>query len=245
MDGYSAYALIGDGIFVLIVLLALFLGYHKGFMGMLVGILSIFIVVIASTLLCGTVASLLDKTFDLTAKLSGSYTNAFNFEDAVFTTPIKDLTQEQIVAALETLKLPPFINDAIANFAQAQIEASSIDAELTLQAFIVDNLAMYTVKLIAWMGLFVVLWVVFSLLKKIFGKKFNEIPIIGPINKLLGGVAGAILSVFFVSLAMYIFIMLHGIIPPVATEYIQSTALLKWIYNSNPVAYLISIVFTK
>ncbi|MBP5308755.1 MAG: CvpA family protein [Clostridia bacterium] len=234
---------IGDGILILILLLSVAIGAKKGFLGVIVGFLGGVITIVLATMLCKPVAALIGDSFGLRPVLQNYFGGAFNFSAEVYTTPVKDLTSEQISNAIQGLNLPAFLNDAIANLIHSKIEASNIAADVTLQMMIVDGITGAALTAIAWFSLFVLMIIIFSIIKH-FVKAFNNIPIIGPVNKLLGAVLCLVIAVFVICVLMYLFVLMSGSVPA-AVDYVNDSLLLKWLYDNNPLAIVLNKLFTR
>ncbi len=239
----GATGFIGDGIVILILVISLIVGIKKGFLGLVVGFLAGIVTIVLCTLLCDPLAQAIGGA-GLTATLDQSFSNLIKFEDEIFTTPLKSLSQEQIANALSSLELPEFLNSAIADLLQAKLADTSIAADVSVKSVIISALTNATLTAIAWCALFVVLSVVFALLKR-FVKIFNKIPLIGFVNKLLGGLLGLILAAIMICVIMYLFTLLSSFVPQTAVDYVQSSPVLGWIYNHNPLGQLITAIFTK
>lgn len=240
----SAVNYIGDGIVILILLIALFAGSKKGFLGLIVGFLAGILTVVLTTLLCSPTAELMGNTFGLNATFENIYNGMFDGADEVFTTPIKELAYDQIVSAVNGLNLPQFIADALLNMIQAKVADVSIPADLTLQAVIVTGVTGITVTAIAWVTLFVLLSIIFAIIKR-FVKIFDKIPIIGSLNKLLGALLMLIIAAFTILVIMYLFVMLSELLPSAAVDYVNQSIILKWLFNNNPLAQILTALFAK
>ncbi|MBQ9481035.1 MAG: CvpA family protein [Clostridia bacterium] len=246
VSGLSAEltAYIGDGILILVLLLALFIGSKKGFLGLLVGFLAGIVTIALATMLCSPLAAVIGDNFGLRPTLTNYFNGAFNFSDEIYTTPVKELTAEQISNAIKDLGLPSFLNDAIANLIQSKLAAANIADDVTLQMMIVGGLTNAALTAIAWFALFVVLLIIFSIIKH-FVKAFNNVPIIGPLNKLLGALLSLVIAVFIICVLMYLFVLISGSLSESVVNYVKNSVLLKWLYDNNPLAWVLNKLFTK
>lgn len=232
-------AMIGDAVVVLLLLLSFVWGVHKGLVGILVGFLSGIITVIAASLLCAPVAALLGNTLKLAEPLRNAFAGWMNLDGEVFTTPVASLTEAQIQAALEGLKLPGFIANAVSGFVSTAVQTAP---DTTLQIIILDNVVKIALIAISWITLFILFLIVFALLKKL-AKGINNIPIIAPVNKTLGGVLTAGVCFAVICIAMYLFVLLAPTLPGGAVAYVENSTILGWMYHYNPLAVLLTKLF--
>lgn len=230
------FNIIADCIFVLILLISFIIGYKKGFIGLVVGFLAGILTLVLATLLAKPLAEAIGA-MGLRAPLENAFAGLFDGE--LFTTPLKELAQEQIKEMLASLSLPDFIVTAIDDVITTKISEVNISDDLTVQSILSTTLANYALTAIAWVILTIVLGIVFFLLKR-FSKVFNKIPLVGKVNKLLGGLTSAIIAFALVIVLMYLFSLIGTLLPESAVQFVESCTLLGWIYHVNPLGHIIT-----
>lgn len=238
LASFNGTTLIADGILLLVVLFSVLYGVKKGFLRMIVNFLSVVVTIVVCSLLCGPVANLLGNTFGLNPVFYNLFSGVFDGE--MLTTPLNELANDQITAYLAGLNLPEFLTTILNDQLLAKIQSSVTDA--TLQSVISNALTSLTLNAIAWFALSIIMTILFFFVKK-FIKVFDNMIIIGKINKLLGGLLGFVMALFFVCVVTYLFILIASFLPESTVSFVKSCTLLGWFYNSNPLAHLITLIF--
>lgn len=236
---FNGTTLIADGILILVVLISVLYGVKKGFLGMIVGFLAGIVTIVACSLLCGPVADLLGNTFGLNDVFNRLFAGLFTGD--MMTTPLNQLANEQINAYLAELNLPEFLTTILQEQVLAKLQTAVTD--VTLQSVISNALTGLTLNAIAWFGLFIIISIIFFFIKR-FIRIFDKMIIIGKINKLLGGILGFVVALFFICVITYLFIMISSFLPENVVSFVKSCTVLGWFYNSNPLAYLITLIFS-
>lgn len=230
---------IGDIILVLVLAISVGVGIKKGFLGLIVGLLSGIAVLILATLMCAPAASLLAGT-GLSGALAGAYEGIIP-DSELFTQPLAEVTSGKITEIVSGLNIPAILQETVVDAINTEI--ASIDGgEIVLGVVIIEALVKASLTAIAWISLVILLSIVFFILKR-FVRVFNKIPIIGPINKLLGAVTSLVLTAIFVCVLMYLFVLLASVLPGPAVSYVENSILLGWIYDNNPIAMVIVKIF--
>ncbi len=232
---------IADIVIILLLGLSIFIGYKKGFLGLVVYLLAGVLTLVLSSLLCKPLGVALGN-MGLEGALGNAITGIMEPNNAIFTTPIKGITEDQISQALAALNLPAFITTAIANMIHEAAAAASIPEGMTILSVIVDGLVNLALTAIAWLILFVLLTIIFALLKK-FIKVFDKIPLIGSLNKWLGALVCLILAAAVLLILMYLFIMLAPAMPVSVVTYVSKSPFLGMLYQYNPLAMLLTKIF--
>ena len=89
--------------------------------------------------------------------------------------------------------------------------------------------------MICGVALFIVLKLVFGILKKFFNFVTKD-GLLGGLNKLLGAVIGLLEAAILASFVVLIMEMFPG-----AMEFLNSSIILTWIHNNNPLLLLLSL----
>ncbi len=242
MGSFTNY--IGDIIIVAILIIAMMIGMHRGFMAMIVGVVGGLLVLVLASILCAPFANLLNGSFGLGAKLSQAYSKAFDFSAEIYSVPVKELTPEQISEVVGGMGLPQFVVTPVVKYVLEAIASTTLPETATLQILVLDMFGDITVKVISWVILAIVLFIIFAIIKKL-AKGINKVPVIGTLNRLLGVILSGVVAAFFICLAMYLFILLGGIISSSVINYVENSFILKWLYENNPFGYLLNLIFVK
>lgn len=229
---------IGDGIIILILLISVIVGIHKGFLGMIVSLIASIATIVLSSLLCKPFSLLLDSTFNLNEVFTNLFAGMFTGE--TFTTPIQGLVDDKITELIASLDLPEFITKSIQDLALSKAHVQG--GELTLQSIIAEKLSEVALTATSWLILFLLLSIVFFIIKR-FVKIFDKIAIIGTINKVLGGVLAFLLALLAICVVMYIFILISSLVPSSAVEYVKECKILGFFYNQNILAQILTRIF--
>lgn len=112
--------------------------------------------------------------------------------------------------ALSTISLPSFLVSYVTSFVTAAVPAS--DPTRPLSEYLASSAAHLTFTAIAFAVLFVLFYILVIILKH-FAKKLNNVKILGPVNRILGGVIGLVIGVFDVVLISALLTSLSGIEP--------------------------------
>lgn len=112
--------------------------------------------------------------------------------------------------ALASVSLPSFIVGYVVSFVTAAVPAS--DPTLPLSEYLASSAAHLTFTAIAFVVLFVVFYI-FVIVLKHFAKKLNNVKVVGPVNRILGGVIGLVIGVFDVVMISALLTALSGIEP--------------------------------
>ncbi len=225
---------IADVVVCAVLVLAALVGVKRGFLGMLVGFLSGILTLVLATLLCRPLATGLGS-MGLGAKLSAFFTRTFSLDQGAFGQTLA----ENCESVIKGLSLPSFIKDSLTEAATAALADGQSG---TLGAIVADGLTNIALVAIAWIGLFVVLTIVFAILKR-FVRIFNKLPLIGAVNKILGAVLSLVVGAAIIVVVMYLFILLSSFLPRGIVDYVQSSAILGWLYNANPLAKILTALF--
>ena len=186
----SMNILIVDAIAIVALLVSLIIGLSKGFAKQILSLLGIVAALALSVLFCADFGAFLLKTFPtLKDGVMTWILNAFGLSNVNLET---GLTAEQIVAALEEgTSIPSFLQMPIAN---AIAESG---------AGLIDVVSSWVMNVISFLVIFVLSLVVFALIKAIFAK-ITELPLIGTIDRVLGGLFSVLKTMLIIILLLIV-----------------------------------------
>lgn len=234
------YAL--DGAVILILLVCLLWGYHRGFVKTAVKTIGCVAAIVLAFVFSSVVA---ETVFDM-----------------VIEKPLKEYTSEQVLdtagEALETqvelivADLPEWTKTVLSNMgytsAEDVMQQWNPDADATAEQ-LVDALIrpplVAVLRLIAFLILFIVLMVVVSLLSKV-AKQIFRLPILRQLDKTLGIVTGAVQGVLWIvglATVLQLYVSLAGADSVVTQEMLRDTTLVRIVMDINPVTAAVQTLF--
>ena len=169
----------------------------------------------------------------------------------------------EITSETEETLMNTYISDAINNFKVPGVIKRSITdivenremlepGETTTLGKIVGNgVADFVCTTIAFILLVLALFIVLSLVQRIF-RNINFIPIVGPLNRLLGGILGIVLAFMFIGLCCYIIsfiITLPGEFPQKLAELMgvspgsERDTFARFCYDYNILRWVYRLIF--
>ena len=231
-------------IFTAIILIAFIVGVVKGLIGAIVSFLSSIGSIFFASLLSEPVGNALYGT-DFSRIV---YTPIFSWVSSqgdgmlnqTITPETKDLVLDK---AFELLNIPDIFKVPLGEAISSLIPTEGINLAEVLS----ESLTLYAMTAISFVVLAIVIFLLFFLLKK-FAKKFNEIPVIGGVNRLLGGIVGLGIGITVCSLICFALSFLSTLNVSFALDLITSMrvgddtiwTLSKTIYNNNFILSFIS-----
>lgn len=180
-----------DVLLVCIIAIAAYIGYRKGIVKML---LSFLVVILALAVAWGISAPL----------ASGGY--SLLFEQSVSDTvdaALENTTQDAVDTAVENLfedgSILGGVGALVGFDTQSVVDTVAGDSlekvATTLKEDVIKPPAVLLLRCISFLILFILLWIVFSLVSKALGKTAKKLPIIKGVNALAGGFVGLIIGV--------------------------------------------------
>ncbi len=229
-----------DGIIVLLVVIAVILGYKRGFISTAVQLAGYIFAFLIALSLSTTVAEFTYDRF-IGEKITESVNTAFS-ENAGST------VSEKVDGMLETL--PAFLQTALSENQEVQDALANIEnkTENTITAVtetiveqILRPVVVALLRFVIFLILFLLLLLVVKLLSKLV-KPLTKLPLIrqvdGTLGIVLGAINGCILSVVAVTI-MQLFITAGSTNGPFTAENLQNSVIAGWIADINPLALII------
>ncbi len=169
-SGMLKIATIDIAVFIILII-ALLIGFFKGFMAQILSFLGFFASLVLAIIFCGGLADFVfEKVPFITDGVKGMISSMIG---SVLGDNLS--TKEALISALSQTKIPAFLHEIIAS--------AVVDSNFTIQ--IVDVLTKWALTVICFIALIIVLNIVFALLKK-FLRFITELPIINVVDKTLG-----------------------------------------------------------
>lgn len=229
-----------DGIIVLLVVIAVILGYKRGFISTAVQLAGYIFAFLIALSLSTTVAEFTYDRF-IGEKITESVNTAFS-ENAGST------VSEKVDGMLETL--PAFLQTALSENQEVQDALANIEnkTENTITAVtetiveqILRPVVVALLRFVVFLILFLLLLLVVKLLSKLV-KPLTKLPLIrqvdGTLGIVLGAINGCILSVVAVTI-MQLIITAGSTSGPFTAENLQNSVIAGWIADINPLALII------
>ena len=228
MNTIMAY--IVDIIVVGVLLFFVLSGAKKGFITCLFGFISTIAAGFLAFSFATLTAELTGGLFGLEEMMSVSLTEAFSNLNGFNVIPDPNMTlMEQLQSG--------DMSQAIANMIAQNFEGQ-IPEGYTLGMMAGETVAEFATILLAGVALFLVLRIVFTLLKGFFNF-IMKIGFLDGLNKLLGALVGFIEGILLVSVAVSVMSLF-----PNMMDFLSSSLILTAIYNSNPLLWLIGLLMT-
>ena len=231
-------------IFTAIILIAFIVGVVKGLIGAIVSFLSSIGSIFFASLLSEPVGNALYGTDFSRVVYNPIFSWVSSQGDGMLNQTITPEVKDMILDnAFETLNIPEIFKAPLGEAISSLIPEEGANLAEVLS----ESLTLYAINAISFVVLAIVIFLLFFLLKK-FAKKFNEIPVIGGVNRLLGGVVGIGIGITVCSLVCFALSFLSTLNISFALELIDLMkvgddtvwTVSKTIYNNNFILSLIS-----
>ena len=235
-------------VFLLIILLYVIRGFKKGFINTVLKFLKGLISLVVAIIVAKPLANFLFTTpvgeFFIT-KLNDGFVSKGEIFNTIITSENKDLI---ISGVLTEMNIPTFISNFISSYISSLIV---VEENVTIAHAFATSLTQFILIVIGFLAAFVVTLILVFIISKIF-KVIENLPIVGALNRLVGGVFSGLIGLFIVSLITF----LISLILPFSNEFASwysSTIMLddpntftfaKFIYENNFIAKLIELINT-
>lgn len=219
---------VADGIVVLALLIFGIIAAKKGFVRCFFSFIATIAALVVAFVFMNKLIEWTDGLFGLQAWLNETLVNALS---AIAGFDI-DISAPGIEVALKG-KLPSFLVSLIME------SVGGSEPGTTVAMVAGEALGGVATGFVAWLALFLVTKLVCKLLEKILGSLAEKLPIVGAVNTLLGLVVGLLQGLIVVSavVAVLSFIPVDGM-----TAFFNECTLVSWLYNNNPITYLLSLI---
>ena len=221
-----------DGIIVALFALSVFVGYKRGFIKTIAGIVAFVAAAILALLLCGPVASL-------------AYDNLV--EPAVLESVTADgvgSMESRVDAALESM--PGFVTNLLANSGihtgadvldRMDVSEGAASLAQQISVNVVKPIALPLLELIATLVLFIVAYILLRILLSVLDV-VAKLPVLKQLNNVLGLAAGALSGVLWVLFAVSLMQVAAAISGPdfaINQAVLSDATVAQWVIRMNPV----------
>lgn len=229
-------AYILDGVLLLIVIVTVALGYHRGFIRSVVQLVGLIAAVVIASSLSGSLSTLVYDSFvsePLQNKVVEAVENAGS-----------SAASERLDSALDSL--PLFLVNAINQNDQAtqaldQLQNTVTDSATALAKTLVNNvirpLAIGLFRVVLFILLVILLLVVVKLLTALI-KPVTKLPVIRQADGLLGAAIGLLKAILFVLIAVSVMQLLASSGKLITMEQLQETLLASWVAQNSPISLM-------
>lgn len=195
--GNVYFDVISIGIIVILII-NMIVGLKKGFLGSLLSLSTGLLTFIAATALCVPLANLLVKWGWGESMQAGISDKLFSQNQELFKIIITNENKETLVAqGLSAFNLPSFLSSMMINLMNPYI------GEKTTFAYAFSNgLTRYCFIAICYIALLIIFGIIFMILKR-FAKKLNNVPVLGPLNRIAGMVLMLALGYLIIDAALF------------------------------------------
>ena len=233
-----------DGAILLVFILAIFIGYKRGFVKTLAGLIAFAAAALVAFLLSGPVSQFIYNS---------------SIEGSVVSTITQHLEAEGgsleagVDKALETL--PTFITNALANAgiqsgADVNDWLTGTDAELSLAQRVADQVVEPVVlpllRVLCLLVLFILVYIVASILLRVLDV-VAKLPVLKQLNEVLGVAAGAVSGALWVLLLvslLQLIASIGGADGTITPALLQETIFVNWLIRINPASSVLQEVMT-
>lgn len=216
---------IADIVMIVFIISMLLFGIFKGFVKMIIDLVSSLAAFIAAIFLSKTIASVIQDfpIFDGMKKgIQEFFTNN------------ADLASKNVTQTVEGINLPVFVKNYILKDFPDPAQAINAGAqELADRVFYLMLLA------IVGIILFIVIRIAFYFLEMVFEKTFNKIRILDAINKIFGGIFGVANAILILYVVLAIAALLASRMPTLMS-YISDSAIVSKLYYNNLLMMLLT-----
>lgn len=187
-------------IIIVALIVAIIIGAVKGFLYSLIKFAQVFVVFGAAILLAKPLGDALFNS-GLGDKLVTNLTPSIEGMGTMFAAPLTaDNKLEYITSGLIELNIPSFIADGLAEKIMTFV---TLETEETLGAYISQGIVNYSLIAISFLVIALLLTIVFAILKAV-AKKINDVPVLGGINRTLGGILSGAVAYIIVDALLFL-----------------------------------------
>lgn len=177
-----------DIVVFLAFLVAAWLGYRKGLLKSLLGLFGNIIALVCSYFLCGPVTGLVDAQWHWSESIGAFLIRLLPMPEAFFNTIASITGMGQLYSYLETSVLPASVKEGILAAVQNQVDTVGAGVYATMADVIATTLALSILKGLVFIGLWIVLCLLFVLAGQMMGDVIHTLPVIGFVDRLSGAV---------------------------------------------------------
>lgn len=242
--------------FIVIIIVSCIVGYFRGFLALLFGLLKGFVAIILASLLCKPMGSALNTTkmgTGITDKVENYLIEkgeTFKYE---LTKENKEIfIDNQLDQQLENSKIPQVLRTYIKNVLVDKVEIEDGET-ITVARYMGKGMSFFVCTIIAYIIVFIIIMILLSIVQRLF-KNINKVPIVGLANRLLGLGLGVLVALLFIGVICYVLTFLMSI-PGDMSNWIMNTlklteeqkeeqSIAKIMYEHNIIKWAFNIMFS-
>ena len=207
-------------LFALIILIvALIVGYAKGFINQVLAIFGLFASLILGYLFCDNVSNfIVEKIPSVAEKMRGFINNLIGIDLTLAN------SEEALITALEQSKIPAFLHKSLA----------SIVVNSNFEVKLLDTLTNWSLNIISFISIVIISTILFKVIK-FFANKFVSLPVLNTVNRVLGLALSGIKAIIIISVVLLVasmFLPLNSYLQPEGVT-CHLNSVLQFIANSN------------
>ncbi len=192
---FSLLGIIFDAIVVVVFISTIMFYIKRGFMASLLNLLGTIGSIVIGVLLSGFLSPIIFETFFEQALLESVQTNVQNFG----TSSIDEILQGVIGV------FPQAFVDNVANTISGTVNSQAGNMAQGIVDNVAQSIFLPIINIVIFVIVFIICKIVASILEKTFGSTFNRIPIVGGLNRLLGGALGVVGGIINAVLVLFLF----------------------------------------
>ncbi len=221
-----------DVVLVVALIVMALLGARKGLIGSLLGVASTVLAMALVFTLAKPVSEWTNGLFGLGDTLKASFAGSFSKMDG-FNLDISGVGVETALTEYDVPKI--FRSFVLDRYAGADLPAGTTIADL-LGAVTAD----WAIVFLCGVALFFLTKLIFRFLRGVLNGIVSKIPVLGPINAVLGSLIGVLKLILILSAVL----ALLTLIPVLSIgEYLSQSVILGALYNHNPLFVIIGWIF--
>ncbi len=229
-------AYILDGVLILIFVVTIALGYHRGFIRSIVQLVGLVAAIVVASSLSASLAPMIYDSF-VSEPLQQTIVEAVENSGSA-------AMSEQLEGALNSL--PDFLVNAINQNDQAtqaldQMQSTVIDSTVVLAEALVTKvirpLAIGLFRVVLFIVLVLLLLLVVKLLTALL-KPIRKLPVIRQADGLLGAAVGLLKAIVFVLIAVSVMQLLASSGKLITTAQLDETLLASWVAQNSPLSFI-------
>jgi len=229
-----------DLLILVSVVLSIAIGYKRGFIMTLFSLGSYIVAFIVSKNYYAELAQWIKTRFSFTDKLYGYVADhvELNIPTGAEEVSMEGYNSDQIAQLInqDSTKMPGFIQNLLVNELEVQTFAQQTVDGIKNQ--VIDTLATLFLNVISMIILFILIRGTIILIGMVINKVF-ELPILGALNHMVGGILGGIRGIFIVIFILFILIPMSVSSPQgIISTSIENSYLVQFLLN-NVVIYFV------
>ncbi len=215
-----------DILLILVIVLAIFIGYKKGFVDRAVKIASFVIAIVLALLFQSSLTTFIGDNLGLKPVIVNAV------QDVIIEYVEKDDSKQE---STETIKKGTMLDKALKDIS---IEAEEKKTEVVIAWS--NNIAKVILKGISILSIFILVSLVIGIISIILSTVIKQLPVL----KTLNGIGGALLSLVLIIFQIYIIFAIISVLSPFGIvksiiEIINDTRIIKLLYDNNIIIGLI------